>query len=185
MKTRSYISRINDPLILHLDGDKKYAKRAYNYYSNLNLRAIVETVPEPKQSIIVTSLLNKYNPSILITTGHDLMFKKGQGYFNIDNYKNSKYFAKTVKEARKWNRDEDRFTIIAGACESFFEAIISEGANFASSPGRILIDYKEPLIVASIVARKDKNEYVTIDEIVPKLKDGIKAIGGTKTKGKR
>ena len=29
-------------IILHLDGDKKYSKRALNYYNNLNLKAAVE-----------------------------------------------------------------------------------------------------------------------------------------------
>lgn len=171
-------------LILHLDGDSKYARKAFVYYNNMNLNAIVENVPEMKQPIIIRQLLEKYNPNILISTGHDLMLKKGQGFYNMENYKNSKYFARVVREARNWNKNEDNFTIIAGACESFFEAIMSEGANFASSPARIMIDYKEPLIVATKVANTSKNRYISIDEIIPELKDGRAAIGGTRTKGK-
>ncbi len=38
--------------------------------------------------------------------------------------------------------------IFAGACQSYFEAIISAGANFASSPARILIDFLDPIMVA-------------------------------------
>lgn len=186
MKTRSFIKNCSNSraIILHLDGDVKYAKKAYSYYNNLNLKAIVENVPEFKQHIIVKQLLDKYRPDILVATGHDLMIKKGQGYFDINNYKNSKYFVRVVREARLWNRNENEFTIIAGACESFFEAIISEGANFASSPGRILIDYKDPLIVANRVANTNRNKYISIDEIVHELKDGAKSIGGTRAKGK-
>lgn len=185
MKTRSLIKNNSKSraIILHLDGDPKYARKAYSYYNNLNLKAIIESVPESKQCIVIRNLLKKYNPDILVATGHDLMIKKGQGYFDINNYKNSKYFAKTVKEARKWNSDENKFTIIAGACESFFEAIISEGANFASSPGRILIDYKDPLIVANKVANTDRNSVISINEIIPELKSGYKSIGGTKARG--
>ena len=178
------LSRNNSKcLILHLDGDIKYARRAKSYYNNLGLKAVVESISEFKQQTMVRMLLEKYKPNILVTTGHDLMLKKGQGYFRLDNYKNSKYFVRTVREARKWNRNEDEFAIIAGACESFFEAIMSEGANFASSPGRILIDYKDPLIIASTIAKTSRNEYITLKDILPKLSDGEKAIGGTRARG--
>lgn len=180
---RRNLSRNNKCLILHLDGDIKYARKARAYYNNLELKAVVESVPEFKQASMITSFLEKYRPSILVTTGHDLMLKKGQGYFRLDNYRNSKYFVKVVREARKWNRNEEEFAIIAGACESFFEAIMSEGANFASSPGRILIDYKDPLIIASTIAKTNKNEYITLKDILPKLSDGEKAIGGTRARG--
>lgn len=185
MKTKSLIKNTSTSraIILHLDGDPKYARKAYSYYNNLNLKAIVENIPEYKQHIVISSLLNKYNPDILVTTGHDLMIKKGQGFFDINNYKNSKYFMQVVRKARKWNNNENNFTIIAGACESFFEAIISEGANFASSPGRILIDYKDPLIVANKVANTDRNSFIYINEIIPDLKGGYKSIGGTRAKG--
>ena len=177
------LSRNNKCLILHLDGDIKYARKARAYYNNLELKAVVESIPEFKQASMITPFLEKYRPNILVTTGHDLMLKKGQGYFRLDNYRNSKYFVKVVREARKWNRNEEEFAIIAGACESFFEAIMSEGANFASSPGRILIDYKDPLIIASTIAKTSKDKYITLKDILPKLSDGEKAIGGTRARG--
>lgn len=39
------------------------------------------------------------------------------------------------------NKKGKKLVIFAGACQSYFEAIISAGANFASSPARILIDF--------------------------------------------
>ena len=80
----------SNAIILHLDGDKKYSKRAYNYYNNSNLKAIVETIPEYKQPMEVRFLLEKYRPDILVSTGHDMMLKKGQDLYKIENYKNSK-----------------------------------------------------------------------------------------------
>lgn len=171
-------------IILHLDGDRKYSRRAFNYYNSLKLNAVVENIPENKQEYVVIDLLNKYRPDILIITGHDLMYKRGQKFYDMDNYKNSKYFVNTVKRARKWNRSEEDLVIFAGACESFYEAIMAEGANFASSPGRIMIDYMDPLIVASKVAQTDNNNYITIKEISPFLKNGMVGIGGTKAIGK-
>lgn len=164
MKTRGFLrsSNTSDALILHLDGDSKYARKAYNYYNNLNLKAIVENIAENKQVTTIRYLLEKYRPDILVSTGHDLMIKKGQGFFNMNNYKNSKYFVNVVKEARRWKKNEDELIIFAGACESFFEAIISEGANFASSPGRIMINYQDPLIVASTIAKTSRKNYVTL-----------------------
>lgn len=175
----------SDAVILHLDGDKKYSRKAFCFYNNLNLKAIVENIPENKQDLMVLDLLRKYKPDILVATGHDSMYKKGQRFYNMENYKNSKYFVNTVRKARRWNDSEEDFIIFAGACESFYEAIMSEGANFASSPGRILIDYMDPLIVASKVALTEKNKFITIHEIVPFLKDGMIGIGGTKARGKK
>ena len=57
--------------ILHLDGDKRYSQKSYNYYKKLGLNAIVKNIPEYKQSKVVYQLLKTYNPDILIITGHD------------------------------------------------------------------------------------------------------------------
>ena len=62
------------------------------------------------------------------------MIKKGTGFNDIYNYRNSRYFIKTVNEARSWSRSGKELAIFAGACQSYYEAIIQAGANFASSP---------------------------------------------------
>ena len=71
-----------------------------------------------------------------------------------------------------------------GACQSYFEALISAGANFASSPARILIDFLDPLIVAEKVALTDKYKYITIKDIENELRDGKKGVNGIGAKGK-
>lgn len=172
-------------IILHLDGDRKYAKRALNYYNNLNLKAVVENISEREQPSRVLGLLEKWNPDILIVTGHDKMFRKGQDLYKIENYKNSKYFIETVMIARKWENSQEKLIIFAGACESFYEAIMLAGANFASSPARIMVEYRDPLIIASKIAEEESYKYVRMDDLLPYLKSNFKGIDGSRGKGKK
>ena len=169
--------------ILHLDGDRRYAEKSAKYYKKIGLNAVVKNIPESRQPIMVGSLIRKYNPDILIITGHDGMIKNGTGYTDIYNYRNSRYFINTVREARRASQGKD-LVIFAGACQSFFEAIMESGANFASSPGRILIDFIDPLIVAEKVAITEKYKYITIDDIEDELRDGKKGINGIGANGK-
>ena len=127
---------------------------------------------------MIRGLLNKYNPDIVVITGHDGMIKKGRNYNDINNYRNSKYFAKAVSEARHWSSSRSELVIFAGACQSYYEALISAGANFASSPARILIDFIDPLIVAEEVSITKKNKFVTVSDLEPKIRNGRMAISG-------
>ena len=171
--------------ILHLDGDRKYSEKSYRYYRKLGLNAIVKYIPEYKQPRVVYQLLELYNPDILVITGHDGMIKRGMRYNDIYNYRNSRYFIETVKEARKYDKQKGKkLVIFAGACQSYFEAIISAGANFASSPARILIDFLDPLVVAEKIALTEKYRYITIDDIAYELKNGKDGIGGIGANGK-
>ena len=81
-------AKIRTGKILHLDGDRKYSEKSYQYYKKLKLDAIVKNIPEYKQPKVVYGLLQKYDPDILVITGHDGMIKKGRDYYDIYNYKN-------------------------------------------------------------------------------------------------
>ena len=59
------------------------------------------------------------------------------------------------------------------------------GANFASSPARILIDFKDPLVVAGKIATTDSNKYVTINDIKNELRDGENGVSGIGAQGKK
>lgn len=171
--------------ILHLDGDRKYSQKSYNYYKKLGLNAIVKNIPEYKQPKEVYRLLKIYNPDILIITGHDGMIKRGTNYNDLYNYRNSRHFINTVKEARRYDKENNKKTVIfAGACQSYFEAIMLAGANFASSPARILIDFLDPLVVAEKVATTEQYKFITIDDIAKELRDGKKGVGGIGSKGR-
>ncbi len=171
--------------ILHLDGDKRYSQKSYNYYKKMGLNAIVKNIPEYKQPRVVYKLLKIYQPDILIITGHDGMIKRGANFNDVYNYRNSRHFINTVKEARKYDKDNNRKTVIfAGACQSYFEAIMMAGANFASSPARILIDFLDPLIIAEKVATTERYKFITVDDVTREIRDGKKGIGGIGSNGR-
>lgn len=172
--------------ILHLDGDRKYSEKSYRYYKKMGLNAIVKNIAEYRQPSLVYKLLEYYQPDIIVITGHDGMIKTERGYNDIYNYRNSKYFIQTVKEVRRYDRENNKSTVIfAGACQSYYEALIMAGANFASSPARILIDFLDPIIVAENIALTDYYRYITIDDISMELRDGKKGISGIGANGKK
>lgn len=171
--------------ILHLDGDRRYSEKSARYYRRIGLDAVVRNIAERQQPYFVRNLLQKYRPDILIVTGHDSMLKNGVDYHDLNNYRNSKHFIQTVQEARKWGKNSEELVIFAGACQSYFEAIMLAGADFASSPGRILIDFMDPLIVAEKVATTDQHQYVTVSEIMEEIKEGMDGIGGTGARGRK
>lgn len=113
------------------------------------------------------------------------MIKNGTGFNDIYNYRNSYYFIKCVMEARNLARNSNDLVIFAGACQSYYEAIIQAGANFASSPGRILIDFIDPLIVAEKIATTHESKFLTIRDIEKDLRDGQKGVSGIGAFGKK
>ncbi len=170
--------------ILHLDGDRNYSEKTEKYYKKRGLNYIVKHVMEFRQPMVVRNLLQRYRPDILVITGHDGMIKNGKNYNDINNYRNSRYFVKSVNEARRWNSDKNELVIFAGACQSYYEAIMSAGANFASSPARILIDFMDPLIVAEDVSITNKNKLIMMSDLEGKIRNGRRAVSGIGAKGK-
>lgn len=61
---------------------------------------------------------------------------------------------------------------------------MSAGANFASSPARILIDFLDPLRVAETIAFTERYKYVTIDDIAGELRDGKNGVSGIGANGR-
>lgn len=149
----------------------------------MGMTAYIYTIPESEQYKQVYALLQKIRPNILILTGHDAFFKKRNDIYNIENYKNSKYFIKSVLEARRYEHNLDNLVIFAGACQSYYEAIMAAGANFASAPKRVLIDMMDPLIVAETIAYTPVDEFVSISNIISNTREGISGVGGIQTRG--
>lgn len=171
--------------ILHLDGDKRYSEKSNMFYKKMGLKAIVKNVSENRQASVISNLIERYKPDILVITGHDGMIKNGVRYNDIYNYRNSKYFINAVKQARKSKNSKKDLVIFAGACQSYYEELINAGANFASSPARILIDFIDPLIVAERVATTENNKYLTIKDIEEELRDGERGVNGIGAMGKK
>ncbi|MBR2786015.1 MAG: sporulation peptidase YabG [Clostridia bacterium] len=176
--------RNNYGKVLHLDGDSRYSQKSVRYYRNMGISAVVKNVAENRQPFVVQNLLNRYKPDVLVITGHDGMIRRGTGFNDIYNYRNSAYFVRAVKQARLWENYSNNLAIFAGACQSYYEAIIEAGANFASSPARILIDFVDPLIVAENIAIADKHKFVSIRDFENDLRDGQRGISGIGVFGK-
>ena len=118
MKNTRSKEKIVTGKILHLDGDRKYSEKSYRYYKKLGLNAIVKNIPEYKQPRVVYQLLKIYEPDILVVTGHDAILKRGMNYHDIYNYRNSKYFIETVKEARRYDKENGKQLVIFARCLS-------------------------------------------------------------------
>jgi spore coat assemly protein len=170
--------------VLHLDGDASYLQKCLLLYKELGIRAIGEHVPESHMPGKVISLLEKYEPDILIITGHDGVIRKGKDWADIRNYRNSHNFIKAVENARKHVRNFDDLVIIAGACQSHFEGILEAGANFASSPQRIMIHALDPVFIAEKIAYTPIHETVNLYDVVKSTYTGTDGIGGVESRGK-
>lgn len=170
--------------VLQIDGDKEYLKICLDVYTELGIPAVGVAIPEANQYKEVFNLLEKHNPDILVITGHDALINRNGNVTDLSNYKNSMNFIKAVKQARKWQPDIDSLVIFAGACQSNYEQLINAGANYASSPGRIMIHALDPVFVVEKIACSRIDTIVTMDEIIEQTVTGIKGVGGLETRGK-
>jgi len=166
-------------------GDIRYSHKAMAYYKKIGLlNAVVKNVAERRQQFVIKDLILKYQPDMLVLTGHDRMLEQNKRFYDIKNYRNSLNFIKTVENARQVIPSMDDLVIFAGACQSYFEELIESGANFASSPARVLIDFMDPIVVAIKIATTSENKFVTLSEILPEIREGSKGVGGTRGRGK-
>ncbi len=170
--------------VLQIDGDKDYLKICLDVYTELGIPAVGVAIPEANQYKEVLSLLEKHNPDILVITGHDALVSKKGNMSDLSNYKNSLNFIKSIKQARRWQPNIDNLVIFAGACQSNYEQLIRAGANYASSPGRIMIHALDPVFVVEKIACSRIDTIVPIEEVIEQTVTGIKGIGGCETRGK-
>lgn len=170
--------------ILHIDGDPSYMETCLKAYKQLNLNAIGVAIAEREQPLKILSLVKAYNPDIVVLTGHDGVLKDSKGMLDLNNYRNSKYFIDAVKILRSHNSSYDELVIFAGACQSCYESILEAGANFASSPNRVLIHCLDPVLVCERIAYTRIDEIVSIKDVIENTITGIKGIGGLQTRGK-
>ncbi len=170
--------------ILHIDGDPSYMETCLKVYKQLNLNAVGIAIAEREQPLKILSLVKEYNPDIVVLTGHDGVLKDSKGMLDLNNYRNSKYFIESVKILRSYNSSYDELVIFAGACQSCYESILEAGANFASSPNRVLIHCLDPVLVCERVAYTRIDEIVSIKDVIENTITGIKGVGGLQTRGK-
>mgnify|MGYP003623637903 CR=1 FL=1 len=120
--------KIQPGKVLHLDSDREYLNMCLSLYKRLNMPSEGERVDEKEQPQKITELLIKHMPDILVITGHDSL-RNSDMADNPISYKSSGFFIDTVKNARLFNPSKDSLIIVAGACQSYYEALIDAGAN--------------------------------------------------------
>lgn len=169
--------------VLHFDGDTEYLDRCMKFYKKMKIMAYGVNLPESEVSMDIEKYLKELNPDIVVITGHDVYYKKNDSLSNVDNYKNSANFIKSVKAAREYEKSHDKLIIIAGACQSNYEELIKAGANFASSPKRVNLHALDPAIVASSIALSDKSKPIDLLSIIEKTKYKAEGVGGIITNG--
>ena len=170
--------------ILHIDGDNEYLETCLKVYKQLELEAIGVQIPEDKQPDLIVDLVKQYKPDIVVLTGHDAINKGAKDLLNIDNYKNSKYYIESVRRLRNYNSSYDELVIFAGACQSCYESLLEAGANFASSPSRVLIHCLDPVFVCEKIAYTKIDKITSLSEIIDGTITGVKGVGGLQTRGK-
>ncbi len=170
--------------VLHLDGDQDYLELCSTTYRQLKVPFKGYFVRESRQPEEVAGLLREYRPDILVLTGHDAFKKGSKDFRDMDNYHNSRYFEEAVKVARDYEQSRDDLVVFAGACQSFYEAILEAGANFASAPERVLIHAFDPVFVVEKVAYTPVNKAIVLKEVIEATITRYPGIGGLDTRGK-
>lgn len=163
--------------ILHIDGDEYYLNKCLSAYKANKIPAVGIHMKESEMKDNITNLLIKYNPDILVITGHDKYNKERNEYENSFNY------IEAVKKARIYQPNKDSLIIFAGACQSYYEGIIESGANFASSINRVNINVLDPSFIAIQVANSRVEEYIDVKKILFNTVSKGRGLGGIDTKG--
>ncbi len=169
--------------VLHLDGDEEYLEKCLRSYAKLEIEVLGFHVSEKNQPRVVKDYLKHYSPDILILTGHDGLIKGKRNFRDLDNYRTSKYFVEAVKKAREVEPNRDELVIFAGACQSHYEAILKTGANFASSPQRVLIHTYDPVFIAEKIAYTPTDKLLSLKDVIAYTVTGSDGIGGIQTRG--
>ncbi|WP_070000032.1 sporulation peptidase YabG [Cellulosilyticum sp. I15G10I2] len=170
--------------VLHIDGDAFYLNLCLKYYKILDIPAIGEHVMESEQPKKVRYLLEKYSPDILVLTGHDSLNKHYKSLYDVNEYRNSNYFIESVKRARAINPSMDDLIIFAGACQSYFEGILAAGADYAASPGRVLIHALDPVFIVEKAAQCPFHKVLSIEDALENTITKFNGLGGYEIIGK-
>jgi len=169
--------------VLHIDGDIEYLDRCIKFYKKMKIKAYGLNLKEDVISAEIINYLEELNPDIVVITGHDFFYKNKKDISDINNYRNSKFFVEAVKKAREYEKSQSKLAIIAGACQSDYEALIKAGANFASSPKRVNIHALDPAIIASSLALSTRDKPIDIIKMISKTKYKEEGMGGIITNG--
>ena len=168
---------------LQVDGDQDYLSQCIKTYKQMGIEAKGICKSEIEQPKVIRKILQENPTDILVLTGHDAFIRGKKDFHSLDSYRSSRYFVESVLEARRFQHDRDTLVIFAGACQSNYEAILSAGANFASSPKRMLIHAFDPVFVVERIAFTPMDQIVSVKDILMHTITGTDGVGGIETRG--
>lgn len=169
--------------VLHVDGDPLYLNKCLDLYKRFGVPVYGIHMKEPEMPERVPFLLDEVRPDILVITGHDAYLKSKGPMSDINAYRHTKFFVRTVREIRRNNPHLDHLVIFAGACQSHFESLIKAGANFASSPARINIHALDPVYVVSKISLTSFMDRINVMDVLRNTLTGREGLGGVETTG--
>ena len=169
--------------VLQVDGDQDYLSQCIKTYKQMGIEAKGICKSEIEQPKVIRKILQENPTDILVLTGHDAFIRGKKDFHSMDSYRSSRYFVESVLEARRFQHDRDTLVIFAGACQSNYEAILSAGANFASSPKRMLIHAFDPVFVVERIAFTPMDQIVSVKDILMHTITGTDGVGGIETRG--
>src|SRR5680860_89297 len=169
--------------VLQLDGDQDYLSQCIKTFRQMGIDAKGICKSEMEQPKVIRKILQENPTDILVLTGHDGFIRGKKDFHSMDSYRSSRYFVESVLEARRFQHNRDALVIFAGACQSNYEAILSAGANFASSPKRMLIHAFDPVFVVERIAFTPMDQIVSVKDILMHTITGTDGIGGIETRG--
>ena len=169
--------------VLQLDGDQDYLNQCIKTYRQMGIEAKGICKSEIEQPKIIRKILQENPADILVLTGHDGFISGKMDFHSMDSYRSSRYFVESVLEARRFQHNLDALVIFAGACQSNYEAILSAGANFASSPKRMLIHAFDPVFIVERIAFTPTDQIVSVKDILMHTITGTDGMGGVETRG--
>ncbi|MBC2727845.1 sporulation peptidase YabG [Desulfosporosinus sp.] len=169
--------------VLQLDGDQDYLHQCIKTYKQMGIEAKGICKSEVEQPRVIRKVLQENPADILVLTGHDGLISGKKDFHSMDSYRSSKYFVESVLEARRFQHNRDALVIFAGACQSNYEAILSAGANFASSPKRMLIHAFDPVFIVERIAFTPTDQIVSVKDILTHTITGTDGVGGVETRG--
>lgn len=162
----------------------EYLETCLKVYKQLSLDVVGIAIAEKKQPKVIVDLVKDVKPDIVVLTGHDGVIKNSTDYLDVNCYRNSKYYIEAVKALRNYIPSYDELVIFAGACQSCYEGMLDAGANFASSPSRVLIHCLDPVFICEKIAYTKIDQVVSIKDVIDNTITGNKGIGGLQTRGK-
>ncbi|MDR3584370.1 MAG: sporulation peptidase YabG [Desulfosporosinus sp.] len=169
--------------VLQIDGDQDYLNQCIKMYRQMGIEAKGICKSETEQPKVIRKILQENPTDILVLTGHDGFISGKRDFHSMDSYRSSRYFVESVLEARRFQHNRDALVIFAGACQSNYEAILSAGANFASSPKRMLIHAFDPVFIVERIAFTPTDQIVSVKDILMHTITGTDGVGGVETRG--